>query len=64
MRLGRSGRASGLRILVDLGRKDGGVEGMVSVEGLDLSARFSGWLELMALLDALWMRTDQKRGEE
>jgi hypothetical protein len=53
-----------LRILVDLGRKDGGVEGVVSVEGLDLSARFSGWLELMALLDALWMRTDQKRGEE
>ncbi len=51
----------GLRILVELSRKDAGVEGVVSVEGSHPSARFSGWLELMALLDALWIRSDQER---
>ena len=51
----------GLRILVDLSRKDGDVEGEVSVEGSDPATRFSGWLELMALLDALWTRSHQER---
>jgi hypothetical protein len=36
---------------------------MVSAEGSDPATRFSGWLELMALLDALWVRSNQKRRE-
>jgi len=52
-----------LRILIDLSRNDGGIEGVVSAEGSDPATRFSGWLELMALLDALWVRSNQKRRE-
>lgn len=51
---------AGLRILVNLSRKDGGVEGVVSAEGSHPAARFSGRLELMALLDALWTRSHQQ----
>ena len=54
---------SGLRILIDLSRDDACIEGVVSAEGSDPAARFSGWLELMALLDALWIRSNQERRE-
>ena len=52
-----------MRIFVDLSRKDADIEGVVSIEGSEPTARFSGWLELMALLDALWMRSDQEGRE-
>jgi hypothetical protein len=60
---GRRPKEDVVRILIDLSRKDAGVEGVVWAEGSDPSARFSGWLELMALLDALWIRNKQERSE-
>jgi hypothetical protein len=52
-----------LRILVDVSRTDEAFEGVVSAEGSAVAVPFSGWLEFMALVDAVCRRCDEERGE-
>jgi hypothetical protein len=52
-----------LRILVEVSRTEHGFEGVVSAEGSDVVTPFSGWLEFMALVDAVWRLRNEERGE-
>jgi len=52
-----------VRILIELNRtEDDRVEGVVSTEGSDEASSFSGWLELLALLETMGMAEGGRAG--
>jgi hypothetical protein len=54
-----------LRILIELNRtQDDRVEGVVSTEGSDETRSFSGWLELLALLEVVGSPTRRNHERE
>jgi hypothetical protein len=42
-----------LRLVIDLNRGADGIEGVIKVAGSDKPQPFSGWLELLRLLEGL-----------